>query len=74
MWTNVTRANAIQIWFAGVVVALAWGVVLGASVTASTGALLLALCLAPPVIVLLLWRGVHAPTLADVPESEDRRA
>jgi hypothetical protein len=73
MLKAMTRARLIQLWFAAVVVAIAIGVVLGASVSTSTGALLLALCLVPPAIVLLMWPGVQPPTAADVLHDVDRR-
>jgi hypothetical protein len=74
MLKNLTRAKLIRIWFAAVVAMIAGGASLGARVTASTGAMLLGLCLVPPAIVLLLWPGVQPPTAADVLHDVDRRA
>jgi hypothetical protein len=48
------------------------GVALGAAVTIGTGAMLLALCLAPPAIILMLWPGVQAPTIAEVLHDAER--
>jgi len=73
MLKAMTRARLIQLWFAAVIVAIAIGVVLGASVSASTGAMLLALSLVPPAIVLLMWPGVQPPTAAEVLHDVDRR-
>ena len=69
----MTRARAIQIWFSGVAVVSVCSAVLGASVTASTGAMLLALCFVPPAIVLLLWPSVRSQTVAEVLRDVDRR-
>ena len=73
MLTDMTRARLIQIWFAAVAVAVAGGVVIGPSVTGSTAAVLMALCLVPPAIVLRLWPGVEPPTVAEVLHGVDRR-
>jgi hypothetical protein len=70
---NVTRSKAIQIWFAAVALVVAAGVALGAAVTVSTAALLVAMCLVPPALVLMLWPGVSAPTIADVIHSPKPR-
>ena len=49
---------------AGLIVVAA--IAFGASVTVGTAAMLLALCLVPPAIVLLLWHDVLPPTVAQV--------
>jgi len=63
----------IQIWFAAVVLVAVAGVAFGAAVTIGTGILLLALCLVPPIIVVVMWPGVQQPTASDVIHG-DRRA
>jgi hypothetical protein len=72
MLKDMTRAKVIQVWFVAVALVLAAGVALGVSVTAGTGAMLLAMCLVPPAIVLVLWPGVQRPTAADVLHDTDR--
>jgi len=47
----------IQVWFALVVLAVVAAVAFGAAVTVSTAAMLLALALAPALLVPLLWPG-----------------
>jgi hypothetical protein len=64
----------IQVWFAAVALVVVAGVAFGAAVTVSTGAMLLALSLVPPAIVLLLWPGVQPLTAAEVLHGRDRRA
>ena len=73
MMKDMTRSRLIQAWFAAVALAVVASVVLGASVTIGTGALLLAVSLVPPVIVLMLWPGVQPPTVAEVLNGTDRR-
>jgi spore maturation protein SpmA len=73
MLKNMTRTRLIQIWFAVVVVAIVIGVVAGAMPTATTAAMLLALCLVPPAIVMLLWPGIQPPTVGDVLRGTDRK-
>jgi len=65
--------RAIQIWFVAVALVLVAGIAFGASVTSSTGAMLLALSLVPPAIVMMLWRGAPPPTIAEVLRDADRR-
>jgi hypothetical protein len=64
----------IQVWFAAVVLVAVAAAALGAAVTVSTGAMLFALTLVPPAIVLLLWPGVQPKTAADVLYGRDDRA
>jgi hypothetical protein len=73
MLKNMTRSKLIQVWFAAVALVVVASVAWGAAVTAGTGAMLLALCLAPPVIILMLWPGVQAPTVAEVLHNGDPR-
>jgi hypothetical protein len=62
----MTRSRVIQIWFAAVAMIVVAGIAFGAQVTVGTGAMLLALCLVPPVLVVMLWPGVQPPTIAEV--------
>ena len=74
MLKDMTRSRVIQVWFAAVALVVVVSVAFGAAVTVGTGALLLALSLVPPAIVLLLWPGVQPPTAAEVLHDVDRRA
>jgi len=73
MLNALTRTRVIQIWFVVVAVAIAAGIAFGVAVTTSTGVLLLAGCLVPPAIVLLLWRDAPPPTVAEVIHAADGR-
>jgi hypothetical protein len=73
MLKDMTRAGLIQVWFATVALGVVAGIALGASVTIGTGLMLLALCLAPPAIVLMLWPAVQPPTAAEVLRGVERR-
>jgi hypothetical protein len=72
MRKNITRSRLIQIWFAAMALVIVAGIALGAAVTIGTGAMLLALCLVPPAIILLLWPGVQTPTIAEVLHDAER--
>ena len=63
---HMTRSKAIQIWFAAVALIAVAGVAFGASITIGTGALLAALCLVPPAIILVVWPAVQPQTVAEV--------
>jgi hypothetical protein len=65
MLKDVSRARLAGAWCATVIVVGACGVVGGAPLTISNGNLLLATCLVPAAVLLLVWRG--APPIA-IPE------
>ena len=73
MIQNMTRAKAIKAWFAAVALLLVMAIAFGVDVTAGTAALLLALCVVPPIIVLMIWPGVEPPTAGDVVHGRDMR-
>jgi len=73
MLKEMTRSRVIQIWIVGVTLIAVASIALGASISVSTGALLLALSVVPPAIVLLLWPGPRSATAADVLYGSDRR-
>ena len=60
-------------WFAAVALVVFAALALGAAVTVSTGAMLLALALAPALLVLLLWPGVQPLTAPEVIHATDRK-
>ncbi len=73
MFNDMTRSRLLQIWFTSVALIAVAGFALGASVTFSTGAILLALCLVPPAIIMKLWPGVQPQTIAQVLHDPERR-
>ena len=73
MLKDVTRSRLIQIWFAAVALVVVAGIALGVSVTGGTGAMLLALSLVPAFLILMLWPGHPAPTIAEVLHNGKRR-
>ncbi|HVH29910.1 MAG TPA: hypothetical protein VM818_24345 [Vicinamibacterales bacterium] len=72
MWNDMTRTRLIQLWFAVVGVTVVIALTMGASLTVSNAAVLAALCLTPPAIVMLLWRA-QPQTVAEVLHDADRR-
>ena len=73
MFYDITRSRLLQIWFVSVSLIAVAAFALGASVTVSTGAILLALCLVPPAIVMKLWPGVQPQTISQVIHDADSR-
>lgn len=73
MLRNVTRARVIRLWFAVIALAVVTAVAFGAEVTVGTAAMLLALSLVPPAIVVALWPTEQALTAAEVLRGADRR-
>ncbi len=70
---NVTRSRVIQIWFAVVVLGAGAALALGVAVTLGTAALLLAMCLVPPGVVLMMWPADDTSTLAETIEDAKSR-
>lgn len=66
MLKNLSRQRVIVAWFVVVSIALAGSLVAGAAAVPSTWILLLCLCLAPPVLSLVIWRGAPPPTVAEI--------
>jgi len=62
----------MQIWVAAVALVAMASVVLGARVTIATAAAVVALCLVPPAILLLLWPGAEPTSIAQVLHDVDR--
>jgi len=70
---RVTRSRLIQGWFGLVVFVVVAAIAFDATVTVSTGVMLLALAVAPALVVLLLWPGVQPPTASEVIHGTSRR-
>jgi hypothetical protein len=73
MLKNLTRAKVVQIWFAAIALIVAAGIAWGAAITIGTGAMLAALCLVPPVILLVLWPAVEPSTVAELLHDAETR-
>jgi hypothetical protein len=71
MLTNLTRNRLVGWWFAAVAVIIASVITMGMNVGVSTSALLVSLALVPPGIVMALWRGGPAPTVAEILHEAD---
>jgi hypothetical protein len=61
-------------WLAAVAFVVVTAIVFGAAVTVSTGAMFIAVALAPPVVVLLTWPGDQLLTTSEVIHAADRRS
>jgi hypothetical protein len=66
MLKDLTQTKLLLSWCS--IVALMIGVMLafGVTMNLATGVMLVALCLAPPLIIYMLWPGVPAPTVTEV--------
>jgi hypothetical protein len=73
MLTDMTRSRLIQLWFTAVALVIVAAIALGASMSISTAAILLALCLVPPAIVLKLWPVRQSQTIAEVLHDSEGR-
>jgi len=71
---TINRSTVIQVWFAAVALVVVSAVAFGVTVTIGTGVMLLAFCLVPPAIIVMLWPEGPPPTVAEVIHSTDRRA
>jgi uncharacterized membrane protein YdfJ with MMPL/SSD domain len=61
-------------WFAAAAFVVVAAIVFGAAVTVSTGAMFIALALAPPVVLLLTRRGDQPLAASQVMHTADRRS
>ena len=66
MLKHMTRSKLIGIWFAAVALVVVSVIAFGVAVTMGTGALLLAMSLVPPLLVVMLWPTGGPPTIAEV--------
>ena len=73
MFQTLTRAKAMTAWFVAVALMIVTAIAIGVHVTIGTAAMLLALCLVPPIVALFVWPGVEPPTVSDIVNDRDRR-
>ena len=66
MLKEISRTRLVGFWFAAVAGVIAWVAATGVNIAISTALLLLTMCLVPPAIMLLLWRGAPPPTVAEL--------
>jgi hypothetical protein len=59
MLKTVSRVQLVAAWFAAIVVLFALSIALGANISVGATELWVLACLAPPAVMLLIWR---APT------------
>ena len=66
MLEGISRTRLVGLWFAAIAVIIAGVVAMGMNVAISTAALLLTMCLVPPAIMLLVFRGAPPPTVGEL--------
>lgn len=64
MLSNISRTWLLGGWFATVTAIVAWSVAVDARL--STSVLLLAICVIPVVVMILIGRGGPTPTVAEI--------
>jgi hypothetical protein len=64
---------AVTLWLSFVTVCVVVGAVMGLSVTAGTMTFLAALCIIPPGVMVMVWRGAPPPTAAEVLNAAEHR-
>ena len=73
MFQTMTRAKAIRAWFVAVALIIVTAIAVGIHVTIGTAAMMLALCLVPPIVALFVWPDVEPPTVSDIVHDRVRR-
>ena len=73
MLKHMTRSKLIVSSFSAVALVVVSMIAFGVAVTIGTGALLLAMCLVPPLLVVMLWPIGGPPTIAEVLHSVQGR-
>jgi hypothetical protein len=71
MLKDISRTRLAAIWVAAVIVMAAFSVVWGMALTLNSSAIWLVVCLAPPAVMLLVWRGAPPLTIAELIHSVD---
>ena len=66
MLKGISRTRLMGFWFAAVAIMIASAVATGVNIPINTAALLLTVCLVPPAVVLLVWRGAPPPTVGEI--------
>ena len=66
MLNNMSRTRLVGFWFIALMVATAGIVTVNLELAITMAPLLLTLALAPPAIMLIVWRGPPPPTVAEV--------
>lgn len=72
MFKPLTRSKLLFAWFAAVAFLIAGGLAFGAAIAAGTGMLVLALCIVPPAVLLMMWPSTPALSVAEVLRNVDR--
>jgi hypothetical protein len=66
MLNVIAPVRLVGYWFAAVALVAAAVIAMGVPIGAGTAALLLTMCLVPPVILLVVWRGAPPPTVGEL--------
>ncbi len=73
MLSSLNRRNLVAAWV-GVLLTVAGAAALsGVSITVGNSALWFAVCVVPPVLMLMVWRGAPPPAMQEILYAVDRR-
>jgi peptidoglycan/LPS O-acetylase OafA/YrhL len=73
MLRSLNRPNIVAAWV-GVLLAVAGAAALsGVSITPGDSALWFAVCVVPPVVMLMVWSGAPSPAMQEILYAGDRR-
>ena len=70
---SINRRTVVGVWLAVLVVVAGVGALSGVSITIGISALWVFACVVPSAVMLMIWRGAPAPTVAEVLHAVDRR-
>ena len=73
MMKDMTRSKAIRIWFAAVALITAAVIAYGVNLALSTWTVMLAVCLVPPIFLIMLWHDGGSRTIAEVIYDAEQR-
>lgn len=73
MWIPKDRTTAIAVWAGTIAIIALCSALLGASVTVSSGVVLLLACVVPPAVMVMVWHGAPAPTVSEMLRADDRQ-
>jgi len=73
VFRTINRFTIIGTWLAILTAVAVAAALSGLSITAGASALWLAVCVVPPTVMLMVWRGAPPATVAEILHAVDRR-
>ena len=73
MLSSLNRWNVVAAWVGVLLAAGGAAALSGVSLTLGNSALWFAVCVVPPVVMLMVWRGAPPPAMQEILYAADRR-